>query len=123
MTAAAAAIPQCHAGVRGHEKVGSSEILVLMLSPLKTFKTAMRRPCHELASRGGGHRIRLASAPLLQAVVPAAPFRARAVVQATAFAALLTSRPEMAPQAFEKAQNAPGNGARRRRALCSQPIA
>jgi hypothetical protein len=31
MTASAEAIPQCHAAVRGHEKVGSSEILSLML--------------------------------------------------------------------------------------------
>ena len=28
MTASAEAVPQCHAAVRGHEKVGSSEILV-----------------------------------------------------------------------------------------------
>jgi hypothetical protein len=31
MTASGEAIPQCHAGVRGHEKVGSSEIPLLVL--------------------------------------------------------------------------------------------
>ena len=185
MTASAEAIPQCHAAVRGHEKVGSSEILVTpkpsspraergvakdapgsaneaaswtilrdampriapsgrgwshmdpclavvffaasackaLISPVSRSGIAIFCNFLQLseASKTGEMQLSASFCSKLQA--SASPFRARAVVQAPAFAARLTSRPEMAPQALEKAQNAPGNGARRRPALCSRRVA
>ena len=43
------ALTTLDARVRGHDKVGSCKVPSSCSNPLKTLKTAMGRPCNELA--------------------------------------------------------------------------
>ncbi len=101
------------AGIRRKRK----KILSLYANSLKTLKTAMGRPCRELASLRRWRHIRLASAPRL--IGPRDAFRriGAGAVGRRDFAASKGDRlrscsgPEMVPQPIEKARFAPGNGA------------
>ena len=91
--------------------------------PLKKLKTAMGKPCQELAWMRGRRRIFLGPAPRLLGLPRRISLdRPDAIREARFFAGSpgalgasdtrlgSCSRPEMAPQAVEIAQNAPGNG-------------